>query len=267
MPSMRHSGRRSCVSKPNGTTTPNIAPQPTSRTWLRAWSTYPVNPSIRSMSPKLIVNEANAATTATVFKQVVRLTSAIETTVRVTVTAIVAALLAVRQKPGSFDSSGSPIRCVLQAVRRLLGVIQASYIEAAEHRVPSGLDARHAGAEPVELELVVRIEGCVEVVECLLARTEPSLRFRGIPTGDRDGRLIQVAPCIAVGVGSRITLALAETHLGLIDVAEMELDPAEIVLLHRYPSFVAQGAAQLEAFQIKVARGSVLLLQTHAGRL
>src|SRR3954454_1212983 len=39
---------------------PKSAPQPTSRTGFRCWSTKPVNPSMRSIQPKLRVTKATA---------------------------------------------------------------------------------------------------------------------------------------------------------------------------------------------------------------
>jgi hypothetical protein len=47
----------------------------------------------------------------------------------------------------------------------------------------------------------------------------------------------------------------------------MKLDPALVVLLHRDPGLVAEGVGELEALQVEVASGRVLLLQPHARRL
>src|SRR5207245_6646802 len=62
-------------------------------------------------------------------------------------------------------------------------------------------------------------------------------------------------------------VALAEPRRGLVHIAEMELDPAEVVLLHRHPGCIAERRVQVQTLQVHLARTGIVLLQPDAGRL
>ncbi len=59
---MRRAGCRSCASRPSGSTTPKIAPQPASSTWFRDRSISPMIASARSITPKSGIQSASVNT-------------------------------------------------------------------------------------------------------------------------------------------------------------------------------------------------------------
>src|SRR2546421_363893 len=59
---------------------------------------------------------------------------------------------------------------------------------------------------------------------------------------------------------------LQETLPGLVDLAEVKLDPSEVVQLRRNPGQVSDLPVQVEAFQVQLARCGVVTEEPRAGR-
>src|SRR2546429_378970 len=55
--------------------------------------------------------------------------------------------------------------------------------------------------------------------------------------------------------------------LGRLDVAQMELDPSQVVQLHAYPGSVVELGIQLETLQIELACGCVITFEPRPGGL
>src|SRR2546423_986624 len=117
-------------------------------------------------------------------------------------------------------------------------IAQTTRVSALTRSISLGSDLL---AEPVQLGSVVRIERDAELLERLRSGGEEPPRILGVTTSGCHRGPIQAAPRVAVGVVDGSSVALPESRLGLIDVAEMKLDPSEVVLLHHNPRCVAEG--------------------------
>jgi hypothetical protein len=111
------------------------------------------------------------------------------------------------------------------------------------------ISVKDSFAEPLELRSVVGVERDAEILESLVTSGEEPLRLLGLAASGCHGGPIQAAPCVAVGVADSSSVALPEPHLSLADIAEMELDPAEVVLFHRNP-----GGVPSVAFRSRLSR-------------
>src|SRR5207237_10488908 len=121
-------------------------------------------------------------------------------------------------------------------------------------------------SQPLELCQLVWFEMPANLIQRARATGKQPLRLCHFALRGCDGGPIQAGPRIAISVPGTGRVPLQEPLPGLVDLAEVKLDPSEVVQLRRNPGQVSDLPVQVEAFQVPLARYGVVTEEPRAGR-